>query len=173
VLAVLGKRFEKYGLTLHPDKTRLLEFGRDALRKWEVAGGPKPGTFDFLGFTHICRRSRRGNFTIHVRTMRKRLRRSLTRASAWCQRHRHDPVVEQWRALNAMLRGHYQYYGRPTNFRRLWEFYRGVRKTWRKWLNRRTRGKTLPWHVYDEFLAVYPLQRPYIARPWAGAVSHV
>ena len=128
VLAVLGKRFEKYGLRLHPDKTRLIEFGREALTRSEEGGGPKPGTFDFLGFTHICKRSRRGKFTIHVRTMRKRLRRSLKRVAAWCQRHRHEPVVEQWAALNAMLRGHYQYYGRPTNFRSLWEFYREVRK---------------------------------------------
>ncbi len=173
VLAVLRKRFEKYGLTLHPDKTRLIEFGRDALSKWEAEGGPKPGTFDFLGFTHICRRSRRGNFTLHVRTMRQRLRRSLRRASAWCQRHRHDPLVEQRRALNAILRGHYQYYGRPTNFRSLWKFYRGVRRAWRKWLNRRTRGRSLPWRVFGELLNAYPLQRPYIAQPWAGAVSHV
>jgi RNA-directed DNA polymerase len=173
VLAVLGKRFAKYGLRLHPDKTRLLEVGREALRQWEVAGGPKPGTFDFLGFTHICRRSRRGHFTIHVRTMRKRLRRSLRRASAWCQRHRHDPIVEQRRALNAMRRGHNQYYGRATNFGQLLAFYRGVRQTWRKWLNRRTRGKTLPWRVYEKLLVAYPLQRPYIARPWARAVSHV
>jgi len=173
VLAVLRKRFEKYGLTLHPEKTRLIEFGRDALSKWETQGGPKPGTFDFLGFTHICRRSRRGNFTIHVRTMRKRLRGSLKRASAWCQRHRHDPLGEQRRALNAILRGHYQYYGRPTNFLSLWKFYRGVRQAWRKWLNRRTRGRSLPWRVYGELLNAYPLQRPYIAQPWAGAVSHV
>jgi RNA-directed DNA polymerase len=89
VLGVLRKRFEKYGLTFHPDKTRLIEFGRAALAKWEAKAGPKPGTFDFLGFTHICRRSRRGHFTIHVRTMRKRLRRSLSRVSAWCQCHRH------------------------------------------------------------------------------------
>jgi len=173
VLEVLGKRFEKYGLRLHPDKTRLIEFGRDALTKSEEGGGPKPATFDFLGFTHVCRRSRRGKFTIHVRTMRKRLRRSLKRVSAWCQRHRHEPVVEQWAALNAKLRGHYQYYGRATNFRRLWEFYRAVRQLWRKWLNRRTRGRTLPWRVYEALLAAYPLQRPYIARPWVGAVSHV
>lgn len=173
VLAVLRKRFEKYGLTLHPEKTRLIEFGREALSKWEAATGPKPGTFDFLGFTHICRRSRRGNFTIHVRTMRKRLRRSLKRASAWCQRHRHDPLAEQRRVLNAILRGHYQYYGRPTNFHSLWKFYRGVRQAWRKWLNRRTRGRSLPWRVYGELLNAYPLQRPYIAQPWAGAVSHV
>ncbi len=173
VLAVLGKRFEQYGLRLHPDKTRLIEFGREALTKSDEGGGPKPGTFDFLGFTHICTRSRRGKFTIHVRTMRKRLRRSLKRAAAWCQRHRHQPVVEQWTALNARLRGHYQYYGRPTNFRSLWEFYRGVRKLWRKWLNRRTRGKSLPWRRYEELLAAYPLQRPYIARPWASAGSRV
>jgi group II intron reverse transcriptase/maturase len=173
VWAVLQERFEQYGLTLHPEKTRLIEFGREALTKWEASGGPKPGTFDFLGFTHLCKRSRRGHFTIHVRTMRKRLRRSLKRASAWCQRHRHDPVAEQWGALNALLRGHYQYYGRATNFRRLWEFYREVRKTWRKWLNRRTRGRSLPWRAYEHLLAAYPLQRPYIARPWAGAVSHV
>src|SRR5713101_1460364 len=117
--------------------------------------------------------SGRGKFTIHVRTMRKRLRRSLKRVSAWCQRHRHEPVVEQWAALNAMLRGHYQYYGRATNFRRLWEFYRTVRRLWRKWLNRRTRGRTLPWRRYEALLVVYPLQRPYIARPWVGAGSHV
>ena len=173
VLEELRQRFEEYGLRLHPDKTRLIEFGREALTRSEAGGGPKPATFEFLGFTHICQRSRRGKFTIHVRTMRKRLRRSLKRVSAWCQRHRHEPVVEQWAALNAMLRGHYQYYGRPTNFRSLWEFYRVVRKLWRKWLNRRTRGKTLPWRLYDHLLAAYPLQRPYIARPWASGVSHV
>jgi group II intron reverse transcriptase/maturase len=173
VLEELRQRFEQYGLRLHPDKTRLIEFGRAALTKSEAGGGPKPATFDFLGFTHVCRRSRRGKFTIHVRTMRTRLRRSLKRVSAWCQRHRHEPVVEQWAALNAMLRGHYQYYGRPTNFRRLWEFYRTVRRLWRKWLNRRTRGRTLPWRRYAELLVAYPLLRPYIARPWVGAVSHV
>jgi len=173
VLEELRQRFEEYGLRLHPDKTRLIEFGREALTRSEAGGGPKPATFEFLGFTHICQRSRRGKFTIHVRTMRKRLRRSLKRVSAWCQRHRHQPVVEQWAALNAMLRGHYQYYGRRTNFRSLLEFYRVVRKLWRKWLNRRTRGKTLPWRLYDQLLAAYPLQRPYIARPWASGVSHV
>jgi len=173
VLEELRQRFEQYGLRLHPDKTRLIEFGRAALTKSDAGGGPKPATFDFLGFTHVCRRSRRGKFTIHVRTMRKRLRRSLKRVSAWSQRHRHEPVVEQWAALNAMLRGHYQYYGRPTNFRRLWEFYRTVRRLWRKWLNRRTRGRTLPWRRYAALLVAYPLQRPYIARPWVGAGSHV
>jgi len=136
VLGVLAKRFAKYGLTLHPEKTRLMEFGRPALAKSEEPGGRKPPTFDFLGFTHICKRSRRGKFTIHVRTMRKRLKRSLAKVTTWCEEHRHDPVEEQRSALNRKLRGHYQYYGRPTNYRSLWQFYRATRKIWKNWIRR-------------------------------------
>jgi group II intron reverse transcriptase/maturase len=173
VLEVLTKRFTKYGLRLHPEKTRLIEFGRKALIRSEGEGRGKPATFDFLGFTHICKRSRRGKFTIHVRTMRKRLRRSLKAVSIWCRKHRHDAVEEQCEKLNAKLRGHYQYYGRPTNYRSLWEFYRAVRKIWRKWLNRRTRGKTLTWDSYRSLLYLHPLLRPRIMRPWASTVSSV
>ena len=82
VLDVLTKRFAKYGLTLHPDKTRLIAFGRQALAKSEEPGGGKPATFDFLGFTHLCKRSRNGKFMVHVRTMRKRLMRSIKRVTA-------------------------------------------------------------------------------------------
>lgn len=171
VLQVLPKRFAKYGLTLHPEKTRLIEFGRRSVEKAERPGGKKPATFDFLGFTHIATRSRKGYFTIHVRTMRKRLRRSLTAMSAWCQEHRHDPVEEQCQALNQKLRGHYQYYGRPTNFPSLWKYYRMVRRIWKKWLNRRTRGKTLKWPDYAQLLARHPLLRPRITHAWAGAGS--
>lgn len=173
VLAVLRERFGRYGLTLHPEKTRLIEFGRKALAKSEELGGKKPATFDFLGFTHIGKRSRRGNFTIHLRTMRKRLRRSVKAVSVWCQEHRHDPVEEQSKILNAKLRGHYQYYGRPTNYRSLWEYRQAVRRIWKKWLNRRTRGKTLSWPVYEQLLRLHPLLRPRIAHPWTGAVSPV
>ena len=163
---VLKKRFAKYGLTLHPEKTRLMEFGRKALAKSEETGGGKPTTFDFLGFTHICKRSRRGNFTIHVRTKRQRLRRSLTAVAAWCRQHRHDPVDVQHKALNRKLRGHYQYFGRSTNFRRLLEFYDRVRRIWHKWLNRRTRGNRLPWLAYLRLLRRHPLLRPRLSRPW-------
>ncbi|MDA2925385.1 group II intron reverse transcriptase/maturase [Acidobacteria bacterium AH-259-L09] len=176
VQEVLPKRFAKYGLTLHPDKTRLMGFGRKALAQSEESGGRTPGTFDFLGFTHICKRSRRGYFTIHVRTMRKRLRRSLKKVSAWCQEHRHDLVEDQCEALNRKLRGHYQYYGRPTNYRSLWEYYRSVRRIWKKWLNRRTRGKTLNWTVYEQLLSRHPLMRPRITRSWTPGprmASHV
>ena len=160
VLAALSKRFAKYGLTLHPEKTRLLVFGRSALLGDTEAR--QPATFDFLGFTHVCARSRRGRFTIHVRTMRKRLRRCVKAVSQWCQQHRHDPVETQAAALNAKLRGHYQYYGRSTNDRSLWRFYRLVRRLWHKWLNRRTRGNWLDWDTFHKLLNRYPLLLPRI-----------
>ena len=166
VLDVLKKRFAKYGLTLHPEKTRLMDFGRQALFQSEKPNGPKPGTFDFLGFTHLCKRSRKGSFTIHVRTMRKRLRRSLKAVKEWCRQHRHDPVAKQQQALNRKLRGHYQYYGRSTNFRSLLEFFDRVRKVWQKWLNRRSRGNPLNWTAYEQLLRRHPLLRPRLSRPW-------
>lgn len=163
---VLSKRFAKYGLTLHPEKTRLLEFGRYAEEGAKRQGKKKPGPFDFLGLTHICARSRRGKFTVHVRTMRKRLRRSLTAVGEWCQQHRHMPVDEQQKTLNAKLRGHYQYYGRPTNSQSLLKFYRGVVRIWRKWLNRRTRGNRMTWERYKQLLRRYPLLSPQIRHSW-------
>jgi group II intron reverse transcriptase/maturase len=169
VLRVLRQRFAKYGLTLHPEKTRLLEFGRYAAQNAARRGKGKPETFDFLGFTHIGARSRRGYFTIHVRTMRKRLRRSLTQVTDWCRVHRHDPVDAQCEVLNSKLRGHYQYYGRPTNHRSLWRYYRRVRRIWKTWLNRRTRGKTVNWQVHAQILTRHPLLRPRISRPWSGS----
>lgn len=165
---VLTKRFAKYGLTLHPDKTRLMAFGRQALAQSEKPGGRKPVTFDFLGFTHICKRSRKGKFMIQMRTMRKRLRRSLTKVRAWCRLHLHDTVEQQQQALNRKLQGHYQYYGRPTNYRSLWEFYRTVRRTWKYWLNRRTRGHYLNWTAFGHLLERYPLLLPRITRSWVS-----
>jgi len=100
----LTKRFEQYGLKLHPEKTRLMEFGRIALAKSEKKGGEKPATFDFLGFTHICKRSRRGYFTIQLRTMRKRLKRSIKAVDAWCREHLHDPVWKQENVLKCLSR---------------------------------------------------------------------
>jgi group II intron reverse transcriptase/maturase len=165
VLRVLAKRFAKFGLTLHPEKTRLVEFGRHALARTQRSGG-KPATFDFLGFTHICARSRRGKFTVHVKSMKKRLRRSLKAVAEWCRTHRHAPVDLQQYMLNAKLRGHYQYYGRPTNYCGVRQFYRGVQRLWHKWLNRRTRGKSLSWQRFKHLLRRYPLLRPRITHAW-------
>jgi RNA-directed DNA polymerase len=166
VLEVLRKRFVKYGLTLHPEKTRLLEFGKTAVGKAERLGGKPPETFDFLGFTHIARRNRRGYFTIHVRTMRKRLKRSLKAVADWCKEHRHNTLDEQRKTLNKKLQGHYEYYGRPSNYRSLWKFYRAVRRIWKESLNRRTRGKTVTWEKFERIEARYPLALPRITQAW-------
>ena len=162
VMEVLPKRFAKYGLALHPEKTRLVDFGRYA-EEHAKRQGKKPATFDFLGFTHICARSRRGKFTVQVRTTKKRLRRGLKAIAEWCRENRHKPVEEQQKTLNAKLRGHYQYYGLPTNSRSIGNFYRGVCRIWRKWLSRRTRGKALTWEKFTKLLRRHPLLLPRIA----------
>lgn len=171
VMDVLPRRFAKYGLTLHPEKTRLLAFGRYAMGK-ATRQGRKPDTFDFLGFTHVCARSRKGTFTVHVRTMRKRLRRSLNEIAQWCQAHRHEPVDQQQQTLNAKLRGHNQYYGRPTNYRGILKFQRGVCHIWRRWLSRRTRGRPMTWENYRAILRRHPLLQPRIMHTWVNSVSH-
>ncbi|MGA2890491.1 MAG: group II intron reverse transcriptase/maturase [Terracidiphilus sp.] len=171
VLEVLPKRFGKFGLTLHPEKTRLIEFGRSAAGNAKRQG-KKPATFDFLGFTHICARSRQGKFTVHVKTIGKRLRRGLKAIADWCKRHQHDPVKLQQKSLNAKLRGHYQYYGRPTNTRCLRQFYERVCRIWRVWLSRRSRGRLIPWDRYKAILRQHPLQRPRITHFWPGTVSN-
>ena len=170
VMEVLPKRFAKYGLTLHPEKTRLLEFGRYAEGNAKRQG-KKLATFDFLGLTHVCARSRRGKFTVHERTMKKRLRRGLKAIADWCQENRHVPVNEQQKTLNAKLRGHYQYYGRPTNYRSIRQFYREVCRIWRKWLSRRTRGNGMTWEKFAAILRKHPLLLPRILHPWSGAGS--
>jgi group II intron reverse transcriptase/maturase len=170
VKEVLTKRFSRFGLSLHPEKTRLVEFGRYAARNAKKQG-KKPQTFDFLGFTHMGARSRKGKFTVHVKTIGKRLRRGLQAIAEWCQRHRHEPVDAQQKTLNAKLRGHYQYYGRPTNYRSLKQFYRSVRRIWKEWLGRRTRGRWLTWDRYDQILRQHPLFLPRITHPWKGAGS--
>jgi len=172
VLEVLPKRFEKYGLTLHPEKTRLIEFGRYAAKNIGKPGKKKPATFNFLGFVHICARSRQGKFTMHVKTIAKRLGRGLKAVWQWCKQHRHDPVSEQQKTLNAKLRGHYQYYGRSSNYRAIRQFYHRVLRIWREWLSRRTRAKPLTWERYAEILQQHPLLQPRITHTWASTGRH-
>ena len=171
VMRVLPKRFEKYGLTLHPEKTRLIEFGRHAARNAKKQG-KQPESFDFLGFKHLCARSRKGGFTVHVKTLATRLRRGLKAIADWCKQHRHTPVNQQQEALNAKLRGHYQYYGRPTNYYSIKQFYRRVCRIWREWLGRRTRGRPLTWERYNAILRQHPLLLPRITHAWVGAGKH-
>lgn len=162
VWRVISKRFEKYGLTLHAEKTKLIEFGYMAWRRGQRTG-KRPQTFNFLGFTHYCGTSRRGKFAVKVKTMSKRLTRSLKRVAHWCRRYRHEPISEQWQKLSQMMKGHYSYYGRRGNSRALDEFKYQVRRIWRKWLGKRHRGNPIPWVRFDQILKTYPLPQPRIS----------
>jgi RNA-directed DNA polymerase len=159
VLEVLPKRFARYGLKLHPEKTRLVRFLRPPRgleqRKRPSIGGP--GSFDLLGFTHFWGRSRKGNWVVKQQTARDRLRRALQRASEWCRRHRHRPVSWQHAHLVRKLRGHYAYYGITGNARRLNQVLNEVERIWRKWLNRRSQRRSMPWTRFHRLLQRYPL----------------
>jgi RNA-directed DNA polymerase len=154
----LRERLAQYDLKLNEAKTRLIRFGRGA----QGPDGGRPETFDFLGFTHYCGKSRTGKFIVKRRTMGKRLSRAMRRVTTWCREHRHWPVVEQARHLNAVLRGHYGYYGITGNYQRLNQYYEHVRKTWRKWLGRRGKKGSMPWTRYTQLLQSWPLLRPRI-----------
>ncbi len=160
---VLPKRFERYGLKLHPDKTRLMSFGRFE-RENSQRQGRKPNTFDFLGFTFYTTEDRKGRFTVKSKTMSKRLRRSLKQAGRWCRKNRHFPVRKQWRHLTAVLKGHYQYYGIRANYVCLKQFYLGIKSLWRKWLSRRSQKAYLSWEKYVRILKTYPLPTPWITQ---------
>jgi group II intron reverse transcriptase/maturase len=158
VLEVLPQRFGKYGLTLHPDKTRLVAFRPPAA---SGKGGPgadsASGTFVLLGFTHYWGRSRQGNWVVKRRTAPSRLQQALRRIAAWCRQHRHRPVAEQHQTLGQKLRGHFAYYGITGNGGALQRFRDGVTRLWRKWLSRRTRGDPFSWAHFIRLLARYPL----------------
>jgi RNA-directed DNA polymerase len=158
VLEVLPKRFGKYGLALHPDKTRLLAFKQPSgPASGDTKGTETPGSFDFLGFTHHWGLSRRGYWIVQRRTSRSRLSRALTRIADWCRRHRHLPVREQYQTLAQKLRGHFAYYGITGNAKALQRFRDGVTRLWRKWLGRRHRSGQLSWSRMVLLLKRYPL----------------
>ena len=161
---VLPKRFGKYGLTLHPDKTKLIEFHRPQrqARPDNERDGRGSGTFDLLGFTHYWGLSQRGYWVILRQTMRSRLTRALRAISEWCRQNMHAPVSYQQRMLNAKLMGHYQYYGITGNYRALATFHHWVRRLWQRWLNRRNREKRMPWSTFASLLERYPLPRPRV-----------
>ena len=162
VLEVLPKRFEKYGLTIHPDKTRLVPFERpDHDPKRASTERPEPpGTFDLLGFTHFWSRSLRGNWVVKRKTSRSRLSRGLKSLSEWCRQNRHLPVAEQHQTLRQKLVGHFAYYGITGNSVALSLFRRAATHIWRRWLSRRRRDGHIPWDEFQRFLERYPLPPP-------------
>jgi RNA-directed DNA polymerase len=155
VLEVLPKRFGKYGLTIHPDKTRLVPFQRPRHGEQPTRDN-RPGTFDFLGFTHYWGRSRKGNWVIMRKTASSRLTRAVVAISEWCRKSRHRPLPEQHQALCQKLRGHFSYYGITGNSLALARFRQQVRKLWYKWLRRRS-NRRYTWARYLELLERRPL----------------
>lgn len=159
VSGLLRERLLKFGLRLNDTKTKLIRFGRGA----KGPDGGKPESFNFLGFTHVCGKTRKGKFTVKRRTMRNRLHRAMRRVTEWCRENRHLPVAKQQARLNRGLRGHYNYYGITGNSHCLQQFYDHVVTTWRKWLDRRGRRGSMPWYRFRELLRRLPLVRPFIA----------
>ena len=158
VLDVLPKRFGRFGLRRHPEKTRLVRFERPDDRLDRTGPPPaRPETFDFLGFTHHWGRSRSGRWVVKRQTARSRLSRALKKVKAFCQMNRHLPVADQHARLSSMLRGHYGYYGITGNGASLGHFHHAVRGLWRKWLDRRSQRARMSWDRYYRLLVRYPL----------------
>jgi len=160
VRKVLHKRMAKYGLTLHPDKTRLIAFARPRKGERSRSG---PETFDFLGFTMYWCRTRRGGWRMGMKTRKARIQRTLITLGDWCRRHRHLPLKDQHAALSRRLRGHFQYFGVNGNARSLQQVRFRLERTWLKWLQRRSqRGHRLTWESFRAYLKAHPLPPPRI-----------
>jgi RNA-directed DNA polymerase len=159
VMEVLPKRFGKYGLTIHPDKTRLVPFARPQEQKGrgEPRSGNRPGTFDFLGFTHYWGKSRRDNAVVKKRTAASRIRRFAKAIGEWCRRNRHRPIQEQHATLSQKLRGHDAYYGVTGNCSSLNRMRAIVARVWRKWLSRRSWKGRFGWASLWGLLERMPL----------------
>ena len=192
VLEQLTGRFRSYGLELHPDKTRLIYYGKPRARARDAGesiskgdrgkpGKPsksskpsKPGTFDFLGFTHYWAKSHKGNWVVRRKTSKKKFRVKLRKMYEWCRENRHEPVSKQHEKLCQKLKGHYAYYGITGNRRSLEKFLYQIKRAWKKWLCRRSwKGDRLNWDRYVKLLERYPMPSPkivhsiYAAKPYS------
>ena len=167
VEAALRRRLEKFSLTLEPDKTRLVEFGRFAQRQAGKRGRTRPETLYFLGMTLYCSRNLKGNFKVGMRTEKSRLRRSLATLRERMRQIRHFAITDQAQEINLILRGHYAYYGIAGNLRSLLKVYRTVERYWRKMLQSRSRdGKRLTWEIFSKIKERCPLLRPKLRLPY-------
>ena len=166
VMEVLGKRLGRFGLALHPDKTRLLPFRRPPAGQ---KGGKGPATFDFLGFTLYWGRTRKGGWGMFCKTRSASLRRIIGSVYDWCRRHRHSSVKDQHAALTRRIQGHFNYFGVSGNFRSLLLVIEQAKRSWYKWLCRRSQRKRLTWERFADLLRDFPLPRPRITvRIWGS-----
>ncbi len=162
----------KFGLSLHEDKTRLIEFGRLPALTRRQRGERRPESFAFLGFTHYCGWTRDGRFIVKHRTQSQRLTRKLKalRQEAW--RRMHAPLAEQHRWYVSVLRGHYNYFGMPHNWHALSGFHHEVRRIWLTCLRRRSqKDRRMGWDRFQALTERFPLPRPRIAQPWAAGAA--
>jgi RNA-directed DNA polymerase len=150
VMDVLPKRFERCGLTRHPDKTRRVDFRRPS-RTGTQGGSQRERSFDLLGFTHYWGRSRKGRWVVQRKTAKSRFSRALRQIGQWCRNNRHRPVPEQQQALSRTLKGHNAYYGITGNSRALSRFRCEVQRRWHQWLNRRSHATRLDWPAFKPF----------------------
>ena len=164
VMTVLGKRLGRFGLALHPDKTQLVPFRRPPAGQ---TGGKGPATFNFLGFTLYWARTRKGRWSMFCKTRSASLRRAMLSVYAWCRRHRHLPVKVQHAALTRRIQGHFNYFGVSGNFRSLLRVVEQAKRSWYKWLCRRSQRTRLNWERFADLLRDFPLPRPRITvRIW-------
>jgi RNA-directed DNA polymerase len=158
VFRVLPKRFERYGLRIHPEKSRMVQFNRPYWRR-----GKGAGSFAFLGFTHYWAKTLGGGWTIKRKTLGKRLSRFLSGIAEWCKANRHEAVSEQYRMLSAKLRGHYQYYGVRGNYKMLEVAYEHAHSVWKRWLARRNSNNRMSWADFEaKVLKIFELPKPRI-----------
>ena len=160
-LVYLRRRMARFGLELHPDKTRLIEFGRFAARNRDSRGLGKPETFDFLGFTHICGTTRNGWFKLKRVTIAKRMRTALVRIKDELKRRMHQPIPELGRWLASVVRGHMAYYAVPGNAQAVGAFRTQVTRHWLKTLRRRSQRTTITWARTNRLAR---------SSPWPGGV---
>ena len=161
VLEVLGKRLGKYGLELHPEKTRMVDF-RYRPKSKDEGDTVLPTSFNFLGFTHIWVKSRKGWPTVRQQTAKDRLTRATKAINQECRRMRHWPFREQHQKLSRMLRGHFAYFGISGNSKKLASLKHVARRCLRKWLSRRSSKSLIPWKAFNELMLRFPLPQARI-----------
>jgi group II intron reverse transcriptase/maturase len=157
IYKVLGARFGKYGLKIHPEKTKLLDF-----TKPKGGQSKSNSSFTFLGFTHYWTKSRKGNWMVGRKTDSKKLQRAISAISVWCKANRQLPMRKQWEMLKRKISGHYAYYGISLNYRSIAEFFYRIQAVWLKWLNRRGNKGKRNWNSFKDYLNDFPLPKPRI-----------
>jgi RNA-directed DNA polymerase len=163
LVEMVRKRFEQFDLQLHPDKTRVMSFG-----KYEGVNAAKQerkaNSFDFLGLTHYCTKSRHGGFLVGRRTASKKFRKKVKELKEWFKAQRNVyRLSELWKMLASKVRGHYQYYGISGNYRGVYRYFCCAKRIAFKWLNRRSQRKSFNWQEFQKYLEKYPVPKPYIA----------